>query len=1363
MNQHQIDQYVSLSETERNLLRVAALKAVDINEYNLVELYTFKRITQRYAHETMEKGVQCELFKRRNEYRSDYTVTPEFMLYIYPQLSDLKPLWPSIVNERQKLFYSPVDNPIFQFRNCLYSLCHEPAAYAKHELFFSQNLTPEKWGYYTRLLRCKVYGSKLHMIGAELMNIVLPAAINEDIYALTPLQEVRRFYEHIIHTRKALDMTFVDKKIDLLAGHFRKMLDLKDKSDAVHTYYVEAIAKTTQGEMEGAFILFDKALKAQQKQHRDFLAPAAPHIAFYYFITLISIDPKTSTPIFQKMEQWMGKSGYPGFISVFAALAYHILDKKEKEKKELGLLNITILNAAASEYMRLLSLLAYYMTNRGKKPILSETLLDIAEKVFHSGYFILAYEVAYVMKSWFNNDRSNKLYDKIASKLSYPPVLSRITYQEDWEKAINLLLGMKFGSSKTTKDGESKTRVIYFYHPKQNFIQPVLQTRQAKGWSTGRNIALKSFYEGKTQGMSDQDLRIARTLDYFKDYYTEYYQFSKSVYVHLAGHPYVFLENNMDIPVEFILAQPVIKVAKSPKGYTLSTDIKDITEKISVQKETNTRYLVYSLTEQQIRILQIVAGLVVPEQGKEKLIELLGTFSAQGMNVHSDLLASESKQTQVKEIPADSRIRVQLLPFGDGLRAELFSKPFGDHPPYCKPGKGGNALIANENNIQLQVKRDIRKELANENVLLNEIQSLESLEMTDGLITFNDPLDSLAILDILAEHQDISIVEWPEGERFRLRGKAGSGHLTIRLKSVMNWFDLQGELKVDENTVVSLQQLLALTEKSNKRFVELQPGEFIALSNELKKYLDELRLFSSIGKNDVKINKFASVALDDFFDQAGTLKTDKSWKDFRKRVDDVKAGNAAVPVHLKAELRGYQEEGFQWLARLSEWEAGVCLADDMGLGKTVQALAILLHRAQQGPAMVVCPVSVISNWVHEAERFAPTLRIKTLGRTFGSNSGNRKEVVQSLEAGDLLIVSYGLVQSENDLLSEPSFATIILDEAHVIKNYATKTSKAAMQLKGAFRVALTGTPVQNHPGEIWNIFNFLNPGLLGSLQHFNNTFIKPDDEKTRKLLKKLISPFILRRTKTAVLDELPPKIEIVKKIQLSDDEMAFYEALRRQAIENLVKNDTNGGTKHIQALAEITRLRQASCHPQLINPDIPISSSSKLNTFLDIVAELRENKHRALVFSQFVAHLAIVRKALDKQGVHYQYLDGSTPIADREQSVKKFQGGEGELFLISLKAGGLGLNLTGADFVIHLDPWWNPAIEDQASDRAHRIGQTRPVTIYRLVAENTIEEKIIQLHHTKRDLAESLLEGSDRSARLSLAELLALIKDSQMI
>ncbi|MDP2115027.1 MAG: DEAD/DEAH box helicase, partial [Bacteroidota bacterium] len=358
----------------------------------------------------------------------------------------------------------------------------------------------------------------------------------------------------------------------------------------------------------------------------------------------------------------------------------------------------------------------------------------------------------------------------------------------------------------------------------------------------------------------------------------------------------------------------------------------------------------------------------------------------------------------------------------------------------------------------------------------------------------------------------------------------------------------------------------------------------------------------------------------------------------------------------------------------------------------------------------------------------------------------------------VLVITYGLLQSEDKQISKINWAMAVLDEAHAIKNTQTKSSKAAMNIQSDFKLALTGTPIQNHLGELWNLFNFCNPGLLGTLPQFTDRYVKTEIQAQKNHLKKLITPFILRRTKNKVLDELPPKTEITHSVTLSEKELAFYEALRREAIDTIENNGGGNGQQHLQALAEITKLRLACCNTALVNKDIKLPSA-KLEAFFEIVEELRANKHRALVFSQFVMHLAIVRKELDKQGISYQYLDGSTSIPDRQLAVKAFQAGKGELFLISLKAGGLGLNLTAADYVLHLDPWWNPAIEDQASDRAHRIGQLRPVTIYRLVAKNTIEEKILKLHSTKRDLADSLLDGTDQSARLSTVDLLNLLKE----
>jgi SNF2 family DNA or RNA helicase len=337
-----------------------------------------------------------------------------------------------------------------------------------------------------------------------------------------------------------------------------------------------------------------------------------------------------------------------------------------------------------------------------------------------------------------------------------------------------------------------------------------------------------------------------------------------------------------------------------------------------------------------------------------------------------------------------------------------------------------------------------------------------------------------------------------------------------------------------------------------------------------------------------------------------------------------------------------------------------------------------------------------------------------------------------------------------------------LNPAQAIKNTATKRSQAAMNLQSGFKLITTGTPIENHLGELWNLFRFINPGLLGSLDSFNINYANPiersQDKEARNQLKKLIQPFILRRTKNQVLQELPSRTEVTLQVELTKEELAFYEALRREAIAKLSNTEANAGQKHLQVLAAIMKLRRACCNTKLVRPDIPLPSS-KLQLFGEVVNELLDNKHKALVFSQFVDHLHIIRDYLDSQKIKYQYLDGSTPAKERKKRVEAFQAGEGDVFLISLKAGGTGLNLTAADYVIHMDPWWNPAVEDQASDRAHRIGQKRPVTIYRLVAKGTIEEKIVDLHNHKRDLADSLLEGTDMSGKVTTDALLKLINE----
>ena len=1359
MYQSQINLYNALSDNDKQVLKLAALKACDFSAFDVFNLSTAsKPHPQKQVKSILDAAVECGFFRVRKGRETKYCATVEFMLYIYPELTDFGEYWRIIQRDLHYIdFYSNYSSDLQQIRNCLYTLLFLQEEYEKYERVYMAFPTAQSLDFYTHLIRSEAYALYLHLISRSVLQLVFHAILSSALYAVESLPETLRLFERVEQLARCdglVDATGIRETIAALTGRFT---ELSSNTSGSHALFLSATSAIIAGSTDKAFTLFEKGMKVQQKELKKIPLPAAPHFVFYYLATLLVMDTR-GTPILQKISQWMEKKSdahMPMLYFFEPVVSYALNRKKEVAKSISGLLQRIKPKEAGVTMPSVLSLMVLYVVGEMPGPDSSNSVFKIVEATRLSGYLILAREIAYIAHVWYEDEKFKNLYDEIAAELPHQPVVAQIERQESWEKSLNLLLGLP--TPKATPSSESKARIAYYFSPNNEFVQPVLQTRQAKGWSVGRNITLKRFVEGETQGMTPQDVLISKTIKTEGSYYNKYCVFSDRVFPALVGHPHIFLANSRNVPVEFVAAQPVITVAATSKGYRLSSDVNNFSESLFVRKETNTRYRVYDLTPLQVQMLEVITAqkIVVPEAGKEKLIALLGAFSAQGMSVHSDLMASESTQTTVKEASPDSRIRVQLLPFGDGLKAELFVKPFGAHPPYCKPGKGGRVLIANEKNVQLQVKRNLQEEADNEALLLNEIQSLESLKVTNGLMAFDAPQDSLCLLDILARYPNACVVEWPEGERYKIRGSADFSRLHLNLTSNTGWFDLQGELRVDENTVISLQKLLTLTAHSRHHFIELSPGEFLSLSTALKKQLDALRLYTTVSKGEVRLNKFASVTMDDFFDNVEDLKADKAWRQFRERIGS--AGSvAAVPSTLQAELRSYQEEGFRWMSCLAAWEGGACLADDMGLGKTVQTLALLLHRAAEGPALVVCPVSVVGSWVSEAGRFAPTLRVKTLS----SATQNRQDAIRTLEAGDLLITSYGLLQSEEKLLSEPSFATVVLDEAHAIKNYATKTSKASMQLKAAFRIALTGTPVQNHLGEVWNLFNFTNPGLLGSLQHFTDTFIKPNDEATLKHLKKLITPFLLRRTKSAVLDELPPKTEIVKKIQLSGEEMVFYEALRRQAIANLSGGSAgaNPGARQLQVLAEITRLRQASCNPLLIDGNIQIASS-KLAAFFEIVGELKENKHRALVFSQFVAHLAIVRKALDERGVAYQYLDGSSSPSEREKSIRRFQGGEGDLFLISLRAGGLGLNLTAADFVIHLDPWWNPAIEDQASDRAHRIGQTRPVTIYRLVAENTIEEKIIQLHSTKRNLAESLLDGSDRSARLSVNELMALIAE----
>ncbi len=580
------------------------------------------------------------------------------------------------------------------------------------------------------------------------------------------------------------------------------------------------------------------------------------------------------------------------------------------------------------------------------------------------------------------------------------------------------------------------------------------------------------------------------------------------------------------------------------------------------------------------------------------------------------------------------------------------------------------------------------------------------------------------------------------------------------MKSTRDWFALEGELALDEGRVLPLQRLLSLLRESRgKRFIALGEGEYLALADQLRQRLADLDAIADADTAEGAALKLGSTAAAWLADAAGDLglRGDARWRERAARLEEAAALEPALPPGLQAQLRPYQADGYAWMLRLAHAGFGACLADDMGLGKTVQTLALLLQRAAQGPALVVAPTSVCANWADEAARFAPALRVAVYG------DGDRSAQVAAVAAGDLLVVSYALLLRDAEVFAQRDWTTLVLDEAQALKNAATQRVKAVSALQAGFRLALSGTPVENRLADLWSIMNLLNPGLLGSANRFGERFAGPiergRDDAARARLRRLVSPFLLRRTKAQVLTDLPPRTEIVHRVEPGPEERAFLEAARRAALERMAALDPADGRQAFNVLAELTRLRRAACDPRLAAPELGLVGA-KVQAFERLATELVAGGHQALVFSQFTDFLKLLAERLDAAGLRYQYLDGSTPAAARAQRVAAFQRGEGELFLISLKAGGYGLNLTAADYVVIADPWWNPAAEDQAMGRAHRIGQLRPVTVYRLVTAGSVEERIVALHQDKRDLAEGLLAGQDGGAPLQADDLMALLRDS---
>lgn len=453
--------------------------------------------------------------------------------------------------------------------------------------------------------------------------------------------------------------------------------------------------------------------------------------------------------------------------------------------------------------------------------------------------------------------------------------------------------------------------------------------------------------------------------------------------------------------------------------------------------------------------------------------------------------------------------------------------------------------------------------------------------------------------------------------------------------------------------------------------------------------------------------------------------------------------SVTLPKTVKANLRPYQQDGLNWLQFLRDYGFSGILADDMGLGKTLQALshiACIKAHGQSKPTLIITPTSVAFNWQLEAEKFTPSLKVLLL------HGPDRKENFDQVPHSDVVITTYPLITRDEKFFLDQEFDTVILDEAQYIKNAQTKLNKTICLLKADHRLSLTGTPVENHLNELWAQFNFLMPGFLGSKKEFKYSFRDPIEKQhskeSQKALARRVKPFVLRRNKNQVMTELPPKTVIVRKIDLHKDQQDLYESIRMSMHKKVIKAIAQKGLakSHITVLDALLKLRQTCCDPSLlkIKGSQDIKKSAKLETLLSMLVEMIEEGRKILLFSQFTSMIKIIEERLAETNIKYVKITGSTK--DRKTPVETFQRGDVPLFIISLKAGGTGLNLTAADTVIHYDPWWNPAVEEQATDRAHRMGQDKPVFVYKLIASGTVEEKILEMQDKKRDIAKSIFD-----------------------
>jgi len=700
MTDQQLRFYLSLPDAERHIINIAALKAsmIEAREIATIAQKRFK-VSQKQVLDCLELAAGNKLFHKQSGFHADsklYSVNYSTIIYLYPFLGSYQQEWKSVNDAYYHYYYR--EDEIIETGKLLYFLLFDEIKYKEAEERFFRSTYNRIIPDLSEMLLFEPYEKVIGRVGVIFLKAQFKYLSDRCFRSLSSLKTVNDRFKIIIEKTnvKGEEKLFtLDGTLSFHDGDFEKAINNTEPNEPFNEAFIAAVGILLSGQPAQALIQFDKGMKMQRSFFRGLVLPIAPEYALFHLITLTCSAPEVSAPVFSKYLKSLEKKDLGTYDPLFVAIASFSLNNKQKLEESLNYLRLYT-GKLGSDYLCLLSIPVWYLIDKKPEKANYEKLVQTVRKANENGYRILAYEAAYALKTWNPGTEAEELYHSISEGLTHQPALCLISRQEEWEKSLNAFLAIDKGknSLSSTSIGGGKYKMVYFVNFKNNHVQPVLQTRTAKGWSKGRNVALKTFKESNLEGMTEQDHRIARHVKRLDNGWGNGvdYSFSENVVRDLAGHPNLYLDGTDFATVELIIAQPALYVKKTTAGFVLSTDIKDVTKRLYVEKETNTRYKLYDLNQQQVQLIENVLQqkIVVPEPGKEKLMQVLGIFSAH-MTVHSDLMATENMNVRI--VPADSRIRVQLLPFGESLKAELYAKPFGNIPPYCKPGKGGKNLL----------------------------------------------------------------------------------------------------------------------------------------------------------------------------------------------------------------------------------------------------------------------------------------------------------------------------------------------------------------------------------------------------------------------------------------------------------------------------------------------------------------------------------------------------------------------------------------------------------------------------------------------------------------------------------------------